>query len=1065
MALFVASAFVGNAGAQASYNISYTDGVEVAEGDYFLYNVGSKAFLADGMDWGTHATADHAGRVVTLAKASEEPVAFSIYTKSFTSSDKAGYMTLNGYLDTGTNDANWVFSPVELEGYTNVYTIKHSDTQFLHYNFDDMRVNVGESTSNEYSYWILIPRETRNAAKDYTYLLQNTDFNRPWERSIWTCAAGFTNKAGGASSNLCAEVYHKVFDMYQTVSGESVVKNGKYILYNQGFYRQDGGDAPAYLYINDSKSAIALMNANGENTDANMTGASNSFNAGYYANSVTTIVTDNTLSIGVKNDNGSNWVIFDNFFLSYLGTTLLNDAVAFTNGIELEAGKWYSYNVAQDTEFKIVAGVDLSEIVYLINDGTMLTEEANANAENELSSTEVLAAGTYYIKSSVAQALSITPNVLPTTVTLSAAEIALNAASNTAELTATVGEAGAPQDVVWTSSNTDVATVVNGVVTGVTPGTTVVRATAYGYDDVYAEATVTVTYAETVVPTYVNEGAKRICYTYDENLIKNGSFEYANGFYGWLAADNSALSSSNFELVTDNDNKYLKSKAHTGSTGAGSIGTGWAIENGKTYVFGYRVKGSSAGNSGYHKVSLTNNLGTETKQISNDATPVTTSWTDVRYEFTNTDGYAYLQFRARWLGEKGATTSFDDFYLCEVASINEVGNVDYITENVPTANIGEGAFQYSQANIDAAKSLVQGEATVEDVQNAYDAMMVLNAPKDGVKYQIAISYDGYRYNGSAFTPNATPTQGIAVPVTNNSDNVNYWNDFTFTSVDGVVNGYTISITSADGATYYLCTGKQENGNSEQQIRMTTNPENALTVVVKATAIEGIYNLLNTRHNNATIGCQDDRDTDGGLYTVSAHNTMTISEAEQAEVTLTVKETGWATLILPFNAEISDDITLYSCTEVSESNELVLVEAESIVANTPYIVKGVEGATKTYDFAGYGLATADTYTAGLLTGVYKQTTATANTYVLQNHDGEVAFYLVGEVLPEIGANRCFLTAQSATAPMFSLERGEGTTSIEDVELTNENVVIYDLAGRRVEKMEKGVYIVNGKKVIR
>ena len=45
-----------------------------------------------------------------------------------------------------------------------------------------------------------------------------------------------------------------------------------------------------------------------------------------------------------------------------------------------------------------------------------------------------------------------------------------------------------------------------------------------------------------------------------------------------------------------------------------------------------------------------------------------------------------------------------------------------------------------------------------------------------------------------------------------------------------------------------------------------------------------------------------------------------------------------------------------------------------------------------------------------------------------------------------------------------ESGE-TTGIENSELKIENSdVIYDLQGRRVEKMEKGVYIVNGKKVV-
>ena len=49
-------------------------------------------------------------------------------------------------------------------------------------------------------------------------------------------------------------------------------------------------------------------------------------------------------------------------------------------------------------------------------------------------------------------------------------------------------------------------------------------------------------------------------------------------------------------------------------------------------------------------------------------------------------------------------------------------------------------------------------------------------------------------------------------------------------------------------------------------------------------------------------------------------------------------------------------------------------------------------------------------------------------------------------------------------MFGFGRnGEGTTEIENVEL-DEELVIYDLAGRRVMKMQKGIYIVNGKKVV-
>ena len=66
-----------------------------------------------------------------------------------------------------------------------------------------------------------------------------------------------------------------------------------------------------------------------------------------------------------------------------------------------------------------------------------------------------------------------------------------------------------------------------------------------------------------------------------------------------------------------------------------------------------------------------------------------------------------------------------------------------------------------------------------------------------------------------------------------------------------------------------------------------------------------------------------------------------------------------------------------------------------------------------------------------------------------------------------ANKAYLKLSEETgAAMFSLDRGEGTTGIQNSELNAQDAtVIYDLQGRRVDKMEKGIYIVNGKKVVK
>ena len=48
----------------------------------------------------------------------------------------------------------------------------------------------------------------------------------------------------------------------------------------------------------------------------------------------------------------------------------------------------------------------------------------------------------------------------------------------------------------------------------------------------------------------------------------------------------------------------------------------------------------------------------------------------------------------------------------------------------------------------------------------------------------------------------------------------------------------------------------------------------------------------------------------------------------------------------------------------------------------------------------------------------------------------------------------------------MQFGTGTTNIEGIENDSEEpVIIYDLQGRRVKNIGKGIYIVNGKKIVK
>ena len=411
---------VQNVKAQASYNHSWTSGVEITEGnDFFLYNVGAKRFLDYGMNWGTRAVVDNAGKSLTVEKISNGVYAL----KTGISGGNGPYVGENGYMN-GSTKANggWTFTSVSVAGYTNVYTISKGDNKYLVYQIDGEGDKpacnvVGRSNTNN-DYWLVISKSQRQAEKDYTFLLQNTCFNRPWENSMWyynnenthlgdqphAWEANYSGtKSGGLVSNRCAEVFHSEFDVYQTAT----VPNGKYILYNQGFYRKDGGEAAATISANKDNAALSLLNAKGEGTAESMDGASASFSSGYYANSVTTLVTGGTLKYGVKNSNASNWVIFGNFYLEYYGNKVsVYDPTPFTNNTSATGGTWYSYPVASTEGYKISSSA-ATTLYYTQNEN----DDADATRRVNISAGGYtylnLSEGTLYFKSSNTSTIKI----------------------------------------------------------------------------------------------------------------------------------------------------------------------------------------------------------------------------------------------------------------------------------------------------------------------------------------------------------------------------------------------------------------------------------------------------------------------------------------------------------------------------------------------------------------------------------------------------------------------------------------------------------------------------------
>lgn len=169
----------------------------------------------------------------------------------------------------------------------------------------------------------------------------------------------------------------------------------------------------------------------------------------------------------------------------------------------------------------------------------------------------------------------------------------------------------------------------------------------------------------------------------------------------------------------------------------------------------------------------------------------------------------------------------------------------------------------------------------------------------------------------------------------------------------------------------------------------------------------------------------------------------------------------------------DGVKLYTITAVN-GTQLTLTEfTAEVPANTPFLIynsseeaKEVKlnavpngGSTPAYPTAAAefkGTTVAKSFTEDEWNGY--------DFYVLTGSN----FYWVSENNSQIPANRCWiqLPKTAAPAPSLSFVDGEGTTGIENIAQpsTLSNQPIYDLNGRRVAQPTKGLYIINGKKVI-
>ena len=201
-------------------------------------------------------------------------------------------------------------------------------------------------------------------------------------------------------------------------------------------------------------------------------------------------------------------------------------------------------------------------------------------------------------------------------------------------------------------------------------------------------------------------------------------------------------------------------------------------------------------------------------------------------------------------------------------------------------------------------------------------------------------------------------------------------------------------------------------------------------------------------------------------------------AKAASYNRTMKEgTTWATLCLPFEVSLANQnfraFKLLSADDVTETVELEEIEG-SIEAGTPVIIKMKDGATKlNFTVANKEIAQKVVSAANgnyNLQGIYTQKVfdkdADNNCYIVKgNKLMNPAKLLESTNTTTVGSKpfRAYMvdnsSAPAAGARMFSISVGGSTTAIEQLESTADSKAeYYDLQGRRLQNLQKGVNIV-------
>ena len=417
--------------------------------------------------------------------------------------------------------------------------------------------------------------------------------------------------------------------------------------------------------------------------------------------------------------------------------------------------------------------------------------------------------------------------------------------------------------------------------------------------------------------------------------------------------------------------------------------------------------------------------------------------------YSVTDDYTKVQE-----GGNTVTLKFTDYPSTAYTVKAQVGGSDLTTLTSGTAYFDGSTTEYWSKYIkESDQWYVADEAT-------YGA--AITAANTNVAFTVTDAID-YFFEAEDMTYSRTYSTYEGTAASNGSAKTLYGNANAVTTTTVAAGVYTVSLNGIKW---------QDGYEDTYQIAFSTDNTNwtPLGTITYANGEEGVKTLA-----GAIIPAESYIRiwTTGGVQTPRRHlDYMTLQKTDNIPATenIVVSSAGYATYVSNYNLDFTSAATKAYKVSVADKGVATMTEVAKVPAKTPVLL---------YVSGGNGSGEAIPVTTDAVSAVSGNNLVAGADATVATIDGEYTNMILNKIGDNVGfyfangqtvaANRAYLhfatsLAPDALAPMMLVFDNE-TTGINEVK--GEGLKVngyYDLQGRKVAQPTKGLYIVNGKKVV-